>query len=134
MFIYIIILKNLMFINYEKTNLIKYGNNWKVNKPKGIYKFRIILNSNINNLHELFYFSGIISIDLSNFNSSNVTDMSGMFSYCPKLKEIKGLNKINTSNVKDMSSMFSYCQILKEIKGLNKIDMSNVKSMNSMFY
>ena len=34
-------------------------------------------------------------LDLSNFDTSNVTNMSFMFSNCNKLKEIKGINKFN---------------------------------------
>ena len=36
-------------------------------------------------------------LDLSNFDTSKVTDMSFMFSECYKLKEIKGINKFNTN-------------------------------------
>ena len=32
-------------------------------------------------------------LDLTNFNTSNVTDMSRMFFGCNKLKAIKGINK-----------------------------------------
>ena len=42
-------------------------------------------------------------LDLSNFDTSNVTNMNGMFFKCNKLKEIKGLNKFNTKNVTDIS-------------------------------
>ena len=45
-------------------------------------------------------------IDLSNFNTSNVTDMEYMFDKCHKLKEIKGINNFNTYNVFNMSRMF----------------------------
>ena len=37
-------------------------------------------------------------IDLTNLNTSNVTDMHAMFSECYKLKEIKGKNKIKIDN------------------------------------
>ena len=36
-------------------------------------------------------------LDLSNFNTSNVTDMTGMFIECYKLKKIEGINNFNTS-------------------------------------
>ena len=32
-------------------------------------------------------------LDLSSFDTSNVTDMSGMFNRCYELKEVKGINK-----------------------------------------
>ena len=34
-------------------------------------------------------------LDISNFNTSNVTDMDYMFGGCLKLEEIKGINKFN---------------------------------------
>ena len=102
--------------------------------------------------------SNIISLDFSNFNTSNVTDMSGMFNECHKLKEIKGINKFNTnkvetfsgmfqncyqlinldlnfdtSNVTDMGFMFNKCNELKEIKGIDKFNTNKVIDMNAMF-
>ncbi len=41
-------------------------------------------------------------LDLSNFDTSNVTDMGWMFNKCLKLKEIKGINKLNTNKVNNM--------------------------------
>ena len=48
-------------------------------------------------------------LDLFNFNTSNVTNMSWMFFNCNKLKEIKGIDKFNTNKVTDMNSMFGKC-------------------------
>ena len=45
-------------------------------------------------------------IDISNFDTSNVIEMSYMFSLCNKLNEIKGISKFNTINATNMSSMF----------------------------
>ena len=53
-------------------------------------------------------------LDLSNFDTSNVTNMISMFVECNKLKEIKGLNKFNTKNVIDISGMFAGCSSLKK--------------------
>ena len=58
-------------------------------------------------------------IDLSNFNTSNVTNMCSMFCKCIKLKEIKGINKFNTNNVTNMKAMFQLC------KELESLDLSN---------
>ena len=35
-------------------------------------------------------------LDLTNFNTSKVTDMAFMFNECYKLKEIKGINNFET--------------------------------------
>ena len=43
---------------------------------------------------------------LSNFDISNINDMSFMFYRCYKLKELKGINEIKTNKVINMSGMF----------------------------
>ena len=53
------------------------------------------------------------NIDLSNFNSQNVTKMSGMFYGCSSLTDID-LSNFNTQNVTDMSCMFIGCESLKK--------------------
>ena len=48
--------------------------------------------------------SSLESIDLSLFNTTNVTNMSIMFYHCSSLESID-LSSFNTTNVKDMSYM-----------------------------
>ena len=45
-------------------------------------------------------------LDLSNFNTSNVTNMEFMFTKCHKLKEIIGIYTFNNSKVTNMTGMF----------------------------
>ena len=81
-----------------------------------------------------FMFSGlsnITEIDLSNFDSSKVVNMSNMFSYCTKLKKINLWN-INTTLVKEMKNLFKNCESLKSID-LSYFDTSSVTNMNYMF-
>ena len=56
--------------------------------------------------------SSLTSLDVSNFDTSNVTDMDSMFYGCSKLKTIYASNKFNTSQVSDSNYMFSYCTSL----------------------
>ena len=51
-------------------------------------------------------------LDLSNFDTSNVTKMNHMFNKCHKLKKIKRINKIITKNVTDVKAKFQRCDIL----------------------
>ena len=52
--------------------------------------------------------SSLKELNLNNFNTNNVTNMSCMFSLCSSLKELN-LNNFNTNNVTDMRGMFRYC-------------------------
>ena len=71
-------------------------------------------------------------LDLSNFNTCNVTNMGFMFNNCKKLKEIKGINKFITNKVTDMDTMFNSCCELESLD-LSSFDTSNVIDMSRMF-
>ena len=53
------------------------------------------------------------SINLSSFNTTNVKNMSLMFSGCSSLQSIN-LSSFNTTNVEYMSFMFDGCSSLKK--------------------
>ena len=71
-------------------------------------------------------------LDLTNFDTSKVTDMLGIFAECNKLKEIKGINNFNTIRVINMNRMFLECNEL-EYLDLSNFDTSNVDDMRYMF-
>ena len=73
----------------------------------------------------------LLNINLSHFNTINVSNMSFMFYFCKNLKEID-VSSFNTKNVTNMSYMFSDCRFLKYID-LSSFDVTNVKKMNFMF-
>ena len=54
-------------------------------------------------------------LNLSNFNTHNVTDMEAMFNNCHKLKEIKGINNFDLTNVKNKNNIFNGCNNLNKI-------------------
>ena len=58
---------------------------------------------------------------LENLNTSEVKDMSGMFSDCPSLTSLD-LSHFNTQKVTDMGGMFSGCS------GLTSLDLSHFKT------
>ena len=81
-----------------------------------------------------YMFFGCISltnIDLSNFNNQNVTDMRNMFSGCKSLFNID-LSNFDTQNVIYMSEMFKGCVLLKKIN-LSNFNTQNVVYMSEMF-
>ena len=51
--------------------------------------------------------SSLTTIDLSNFDTSSVTDMKSMFHGCSKLISIN-LSNFNTSKVTSMNDMFFF--------------------------
>ncbi|EOE4928272.1 BspA family leucine-rich repeat surface protein [Enterococcus faecalis] len=78
-------------------------------------------------------FSGstIVSINLSGLDTSQVTDMTNMFSSCSKLTSLD-LSSFNTSQVTSMEGMFSGCSGLTSLD-VSKFDTSAVTSMEGMF-
>ena len=106
-----------VYLNDIKINMINEDNKWKIDynfKKHGKYKFKIIFNNNITTFHRFFQdCSNFYSIDLCNFVSKNVTDISYMFNLCHKSKETKGMNKLNTSNVNNMKAMIQDCYELE---------------------
>ena len=52
-------------------------------------------------------------LDLSSFDTSEVSFMDKMFDGCHKLKEIKGINKFITNKVINLSGMFQECYKLE---------------------
>ena len=85
---------------------------------------------NVIDMFGMFSYSQATSIDLSGFDTSNVTSMSRMFEYS-KATTIKGLNNFDTSNVTNMSSLFYNSQATT--LDVSNFDTSNVTSMSSMF-
>lgn len=88
--------------------------------------------SNYTNMSRMFqYCKALKNIDVSGFNTSKVTDMSNMFNGCWELTSLD-LSNWNTSKVTDMNDMFSMCSSLTTLNFSNS-DTSKVTNMNSMF-
>ena len=80
-------------------------------------------------------FQGFINcttIDLSNADTSGVTDMSYMFASCTSLVSVD-LSGFGTANVVNMSDMFNTCTALEQLD-LGSFNTSEVVNMNGMFY
>ena len=78
------------------------------------------------------YMRNLTTLDLSSFNTSNVTDMSYMFDVTPKLATLD-LSNFDTSQVTTMSHMFDSVSSLTTLN-LSNFDTSNVTDMRGMFY
>ena len=150
-----------LYINNKKVKVEKKGKNYifdTSNLEDKKYQFKIYFSNIIEHIY--FYCCyNYNSLDFTYFDTSNITNMQGMFADCSELIEIKGINKFNTSkvtdmaamfeksnklisldltnfdtsNVTDMENMFNCCNELKEIKGLNKFNTSKVITIQGMF-
>ena len=56
--------------------------------------------------------SKVTSLNLSNFNTTNVTNMAGVFKGCSNLKTIYVGENWDTTNVTSSTNMFSGCTSL----------------------
>ena len=89
--------------------------------------------SNVTNMSNTFSRCELLtSIDVSKWNTSKVTNMEGMFVNCNLLASVD-VNKWNTSKVTDMASMFSGCGTLRSID-VSKWNTSNVTDISGMFF
>ena len=79
----------------------------------------------------LFYYYNGTELDVSNLDTSNVTNMYGMFQNCSNLTSLD-VSNFDTSNVTDMRYIFSDCNNLTELD-VSNWDTSNVKNMSYMF-
>ena len=101
-----------------------------INNPNSTIK--LVWKENINSTFNMFSACNHISeIDLSHFDSSQVTNMANMFYRCANLASLN-LNDMKTSQVTNMNSMFYQCDKLALIN-LSSFDTSKVSLMNSMF-
>ena len=77
--------------------------------------------SQVTNMSGMFAGCGVKELDLSNWDTSKVTDMNSMFMICDKLEKIN-LKNFDTKNVTDMERMFFQCNKLL------KLDLSSFKT------
>ena len=100
-------------------------------------QFLDLLNtSNVTNMSGMYNESNsLISFpDISKLDTSNVTDMSYMFYGCNSLISLTDIAKWNTSNVTNISGMYNKSNSLISFPDISKLDISNVTDMSYMFY
>lgn len=75
--------------------------------------------------------NGLKSLNVSNFNTSKVTNMGYMFNVCSKLSNLN-LRSFDTSKVTNIRCMFQSCAALKSLD-LSKFNTQNVTITDSIF-
>ena len=87
----------------------------------------------ITDMSGLFHkFEGILKIDVSKWDVSNVDNMDSMFKGCINLEEIIGIEKWDVSNVENMEDMFYECKLFNQ--DISKWNMSKVTNISGIFY
>ena len=128
---YSINIKNLNLSNFDTSKVTKMNSMFShadVTELKGFDKLNT---SKVTSMSYMFYYSKLNIIDVSSFDTSNVTNMNSMF-MGTEANEINGLYNFDTSNVVSMNAMFYVAKNLK-LLDLSSFDTSKVTDMNSMF-
>ena len=110
----------------DKNDIIAYNDNGKVYIVSDN-----LINFNQNSSYMFYRFKGLTQINFININTSDVTNMTQMFSESNKIANLN-LNKFDTSKVTTMDYMFRWCG------NLTALDLSNFRtekviSMKEMF-
>ena len=89
--------------------------------------------ANVTDMRYMFYYcSSLTSLDVTHFNTAKVTNMRYMFYNCKALTSLDVTN-FNTVNVTNMSSMFASCMALTTIYVSDKFVTDKVTKGSSMF-
>ena len=119
------------FRDFRPTTTARWFNNYRALKQ--IEGLENLNTSEVKNMSGMFSGCSVLtSLDVSHFSTQNVTNMSGMFNGCSGLTSLD-VSHFNTQKVTKMGSMFVDCS------GLTSLDVShfnteNVTDMQSMFY
>lgn len=91
----------------------------------------VLRHNHVTKMSSMFRTLKNLTLDLSEFDTSSVIDMSEMFIFSSSLESLD-LSSFNTGNVTNMDNMFTGCNNLTNLD-LSNFDVSNVTNMNDMF-
>ena len=111
-----------LFMNFINVTSINFNDSFNTSK---------VTQMGARNLGMFIACSKLTKLDLTNFNTENVTDMQNMFNNCSKLASLV-ISNFNTNNVVNMQAMFKYCSLLKTLD-LSNFNTENVTTMYEMF-
>ena len=95
------------------------------------YNFKLIGGHTLKNMQNMFRDTTVVSVDFTDFDTSNVTIMNCLFYSCGRLKTVNFAG-VDTHNVKNMAAMFAQCKRLNYLD-LSQLNTSNVNDMSGMF-
>ena len=89
--------------------------------------------SELDNLSSIFCGLKLEVVDISGWDTSNVTAMTYMFSRCKNLKNIIGIENLDVLKLKRANFMFDSCENLVELD-LTNWNIKSLENMSYMFY
>lgn len=94
---------------------------------------KVVINAkNVKTTYGWFLLEDIEEVDMSNWDTSSVEDMTGMFFGCTMLPSLD-VSNWDTSKVKKLDLTFGGCMSLTSLN-VSNWDTSSVTSMNSLFF
>ena len=121
-----------IFSDFSNLKTINFNNNFNTSK--------------VTNMQDMFFYNPLLdNIDVSTFNTKNVIDMGGMFAFCGVISlDLSNFNTENLANIhveeyRRNRSIFSYCNSLTNLDlssfNTKKItQFGSYSSANGMFY
>lgn len=117
-----------MFSSFLKPGDEHYNGFVRINAPN------LFRSGCVKNLRSVFESNNELKyVNVSNWNVSNVTDMSFMFNSCYELKSVGNLCKWNVSNVTTFKQMFTCCSKLTYIGDLSNWNAPKCTNARFMF-
>ena len=103
-----------------------------INKSSKFNKIKVESKDQLEAIIQKRYNNNNSFIDLTDIDISELDNLSSVF--CGLKLEVVDISGWDTSNVTAMAYMFSRCKNLKNIIGIENLDVSNVEYANNMFY
>ena len=133
-----------MFANDNNLQTIDGIGEWSVSNATDISHMFACINLDSNpstnykyNFAQPQYCGSLTSLDLSNWDTSNVTNMEAVFWGQKSLTTVGNFSQWNTGNVTNMRDLFAGCENLKfnntALDNLAKWNTSNVTNMRALF-
>ena len=123
---------NNSYIRQNGNNKIKKFENINTNNIKDNLKWNTkisVLNEIFSNCSSLIYLP-----DISDWDTSNIIDMSKIFYNCRSLSSLPDISKWDTKNVIDMNKMLYNCFSLSLIPNISSWNINNVHNKFGIFY
>ena len=121
------------FFGHSSPNTTSYLNNRIAWSNTALKSVKIVGMSSITNCQNAFSnATNLESVDLTEFDSSNVTDMSYMFYNCSSIKTMNLTGSFDVSKVTNFSGTFYNCSSLTDLN-ITTWQTNSATTFNSMF-